>query len=54
MEAEFDLLWMLAARPGRTIDLRVARLRKKLGDDARCPRRIMTVRGEGYLLTPRL
>jgi len=34
----------------RSIDLRVARLRKKIGDDAQHPRRIKSVRGVGYLL----
>jgi two-component system, OmpR family, response regulator RstA len=34
----------------RSIDLRVARLRRKLGDDAAHPRRIKSVRGVGYLL----
>jgi len=34
----------------RSIDLRVARLRRKIGDDARHPRRIKSVRGSGYLL----
>jgi DNA-binding response OmpR family regulator len=34
----------------RSIDLRILRLRKKLGDDARNPRRIKSVRGVGYLL----
>ncbi len=34
----------------RSIDLRVVRLRQKLGDDARRPRFIRNVRGEGYLL----
>ncbi|GAB4190649.1 MAG: winged helix-turn-helix domain-containing protein [Wenzhouxiangellaceae bacterium] len=33
----------------RGIDLRISRLRKKLGDDPRCPRMIKTVRGVGYL-----
>ncbi len=33
----------------RSIDLAVSRLRVKLGDDAREPRLIRTVRGEGYL-----
>ncbi len=68
--AEFDLLWLLAARAGqvlsreqiyhelrgidwdgldRSVDLRVTRLRRKLGDDARHPRRIKSVRGAGYL-----
>lgn len=36
----------------RALDLRVTRLRRKLGDDAHCPRWIRAVRGEGYLLLP--
>lgn len=34
----------------RTIDIRISRLRKKLGDDSKSPQYIKTVRGEGYLL----
>ena len=34
----------------RSMDLRIARLRRKLGDDARQPRLIKSVRGAGYLL----
>jgi len=34
----------------RIIDLRIARIRQKLGDDARRPQFIRTVRGEGYML----
>lgn len=34
----------------RTVDNRISQLRHKLGDDARSPRRIKTVRGVGYLL----
>ncbi len=34
----------------RSIDLRVSRLRRKLGDDPRSPQRIKTVRGRGYLM----
>lgn len=34
----------------RSIDLRVARLRRKLGDDAKQPQLIKSVRGAGYLL----
>lgn len=34
----------------RSIDLRIARLRKKIGDTARNPRHIKTIRGTGYLL----
>lgn len=35
----------------RSIDLRVSRLRRKLGDDSHSPQRIKSVRGVGYLLT---
>jgi len=34
----------------RSIDLRVTRLRKKLGDDAKHPKLIKSVRGSGYLM----
>jgi DNA-binding response OmpR family regulator len=34
----------------RSIDLRIARLRKKLGDDAKHPNIIKSVRGAGYLI----
>ena len=34
----------------RSIDVRVSRLRQKLGDDPRSPRLLKTVRGMGYLL----
>jgi DNA-binding response OmpR family regulator len=34
----------------RSIDLRIARLRRKLGDSAACPRFIKSVHGEGYML----
>jgi two-component system phosphate regulon response regulator OmpR len=34
----------------RTIDVQVTRLRRKLEDDSRAPRRLQTVRGEGYVL----
>jgi two-component system response regulator RstA len=37
----------------RTIDIRVARLRRKLGDAGRSPEVIKSVRGEGYLLAVR-
>ena len=67
---EFELLWLLASRPGeiltrdvileslrgidydgadRSVDLRISRLRKKLGDNTSHPARIKTIRGKGYL-----
>ena len=36
----------------RTVDNKVAQLRKKLGDDALRPRGIITVRGKGYMFVP--
>jgi len=36
----------------RSIDIRIARLRKKLELDPRRPRVLRTVRGEGYMLVP--
>jgi DNA-binding response OmpR family regulator len=50
-----EALWEAAGRGDttvseRTIDVHVSHLRAKLGDDARDPRRIKTVRGMGYLL----
>jgi two-component system OmpR family response regulator len=35
----------------RSIDLRVSRLRQRIGDDARSPELIKTIRGEGYVLS---
>ncbi|MCH9683777.1 MAG: response regulator transcription factor [Deltaproteobacteria bacterium] len=35
----------------RSVDLRVSRLRRKLGDDSRCPQLLKSVRGTGYLFT---
>ncbi len=35
----------------RSIDMRISRIRKRLGDDAESPRRIKTVRGQGYLFS---
>jgi len=34
----------------RTVDVHISKLRKKLGDDPRSPKRIRTVRGVGYVL----
>jgi two-component system OmpR family response regulator len=49
-----ELLQELAGRDAetfdRTIDLRVSRLRRRLGDDAREPTYIQTIRNEGYVL----
>ncbi|GLO60610.1 DNA-binding response regulator [Vibrio sp. MACH09] len=36
----------------RSIDNRIVNLRKKLGDDAIPPKKIVTVRGKGYLFIP--
>lgn len=40
------------AANARTIDVQVTRLRRKLEDDPREPRYLVTVRGEGYVLRP--
>jgi two-component system OmpR family response regulator len=49
-----ELLQELAGRDAegfdRTIDLRVSRLRRRLGDHARVPTYIQTIRNEGYVL----
>ena len=37
----------------RSLDVHVSHLRQKLGDDAREPRQIRTVRGVGYVLVRR-
>lgn len=42
----------LTAAETRTVDVHVARLREKLGDDPDHPRLIRTVRGQGYVLQP--
>ncbi len=36
----------------RTIDVQVTRLRRKIEPDAKNPRYLVTVRGEGYMLLP--
>jgi two-component system, OmpR family, response regulator len=38
----------------RSIDVRIGKLRQKLGDDARKPKLLKTVRGAGYVLTKSL
>ena len=35
----------------RSIDVRISRLRQKLGDDSRRPQMLKTIRGSGYMLT---
>ncbi len=50
-----DALWEAAGRADttvndRTIDVHVSHLRAKLGDDAREPQRLKTIRGAGYVL----
>jgi len=37
------------AGSGRSIDIQVCRLRSQIEDDASCPRRLVTIRGSGYL-----
>jgi DNA-binding response OmpR family regulator len=43
-------VWRLDPRgvATRTIDMHVMRLREKLRDDPGCPRRLLTIRGQGY------
>ena len=36
----------------RAVDIKISRLRKKLGDDATEPQRIKTIWGKGYLFVP--
>jgi two-component system OmpR family response regulator len=51
-EALFDLSRGREAPPlDRSIDVHICRLRQRLGDDARSPQLIKTVRGTGYILT---
>ncbi len=38
----------------RSIDVQIGRLRRRLGDDAKSPTLIKTIRGEGYLLTSKV
>ncbi|WP_369601058.1 response regulator transcription factor [Hahella sp. SMD15-11] len=49
-----DISMRLSGRPcqplDRSIDVHMSRLRSRLGDDARCPHIIKTVRGKGYVL----
>jgi DNA-binding response OmpR family regulator len=48
-----DRVWGWADGDGlNTLRIFVGRLRRKLGDDARCPRYIASVRGSGYAFLP--
>ena len=38
----------------RAVDVQITRLRRKIEADAKNPRYLQTVRGEGYMLTPDL
>jgi two-component system phosphate regulon response regulator OmpR len=42
----------IAQGQGRTIDVQVTRLRRKIEEDPRFPRYLQTVRGKGYVLQP--
>jgi two-component system, OmpR family, phosphate regulon response regulator OmpR len=49
---ELARLLGLAQGQGRTIDVQVTRLRRKIEEDPRFPRYLQTVRGKGYVLQP--
>ncbi|GMU43121.1 MAG: DNA-binding response regulator [Lysobacterales bacterium] len=50
-DAILDLTHGRGAGPfDRTVDMQIARLRRKLGDDPKLPRLIRSVRGVGYML----
>ena len=38
--------------PGRSVDVGINRLRRKIEEDPRMPLWLQTVRGEGYILRP--
>ncbi|KAA3625733.1 MAG: winged helix family transcriptional regulator, partial [Proteobacteria bacterium] len=38
----------------RSIDMKVSRLRRRLGSDAQTPEYIKTVRSQGYMFVPRV
>lgn len=40
------------AAEARAVDVQITRLRRKIEDDAKAPRYLQTVRGEGYMLQP--
>jgi len=47
---ELETLCGLETAGGRTIDVQVTRLRRKIEEDSRAPRYLLTVRGKGYRL----
>lgn len=48
--AELETLCGMEGAGDRTIDVQVTRLRRKIEDDSRAPRYLLTVRGKGYRL----
>lgn len=49
---EYDTGMYISEAEERTIEVHVGNMRRKLGDDARFPRWVETVRGVGYRLAP--
>jgi DNA-binding response OmpR family regulator len=49
-------VWRLDPRhvETRTIDMHIANVRAKLGDDGASPRVLVTVRGKGYMLVSKI
>lgn len=45
-------VWNCSMVVTRTVDQTIATLRRKLGDDHRSPRHVITVHGMGYMLQP--
>jgi len=43
---------MGSAAHGRSIDVQITRLRRKIEPDPKMPRYLLTVRGQGYVLRP--
>ena len=46
------LVWSGEANGSNTVNVHIRRLRHRLGDDPKCPRIIVSVRGMGYRLDP--
>lgn len=47
-----ELCEQTGAAQERTVDVQITRLRRKIEEDARAPRYLRTVRGQGYVLWP--